>query len=81
MLQDPEFQAIKCKLITIVQQIISRVRSIFGTAKPALAGDEADEIFDLKASTGVFDPGAETLAGIAFQKSEDGDVLGNLQDE
>jgi len=33
-----------------------------------LAGDEADEIFDLEASIEGFDPMAETLAGIEFRK-------------
>ena len=33
-----------------------------------LAGDEADEIFDLEATIEGFDPMAETLAGIEFRK-------------
>ncbi len=36
-------------------QIIAGGRFTFGTAKPALAGDEADEIFDLEASIAAFD--------------------------
>lgn len=51
----------------MIVQIIAGVIFGFGTAKPALAGDEADEIFDLEASIEVFDPGAEMLAGIEFQ--------------
>ena len=52
----------------MIVQIVAGVRSNFGLAKPALAGDEADEIFDLEASIEGFDPMAETLAGIEFRK-------------
>ena len=52
----------------VIVQIVAGVRSNFGLAKPALAGDEADEIFDLEAPIEVFDPVAEMLGGSEFQK-------------
>ena len=54
--------------LIVIVQIITGVRFIFGTAKPDLAGDEADEIFDLEASIEGFDPVAEMLGGSEFQK-------------